>query len=922
MMDGKLRRTRRLRSLLPLLALLLAPLGHGLDLPNASFNRLMPRVRGGGVSYPVIHDLIQDRQGFIWVAALNIVARYDGDSFLFFGREDDPGHLSGDMLFCVFEDSRGGIWVSSNSGLYLLQKQTGRFLRFRNDPSDPGSLSSDRTRAICEDGSGALWIGTVGGGVNRMDPVTRRFTRFLHDPSDPDSPGGDDILSLCAAADGGIWMGAVGAGLDRYDPETGSWSHFPLTPGDPDAPGDRYLSLREGKDGTIWFGSSRSGLFGLDSSAGRYFRVDLGGEESRWRDYRVFSVLEDRDGMIWIGTENAGLFFLDPKDRTLARRTASPDPASNGTGGLSHDQVMTIIEDREGLLWFGTANGISVLHKRRSRFPGTRPGPGEGPAPASGAVISAYEDKDGVLWIGADKGGLGTWERRTGRWTGAPLDPGSSDRMRTVRVQAITEDDRGDLWFGTPAGLYRYIRRTGLLVRYLDPARDPAALPLSSITALHAGRPGFLWVGSQEGGFFEWDIDAGRPRLFPDALGRALSSFWINVVLVDRHGEVWIGTQWRGIIRFDPGTGRVSKYGYRSDDPLSLPNATVLSVAEDEDGRIWAGTEAGLSLYDAGRDAWTRPAEDLGLPNRPIQSIVPDGSGNLWMGSLENLIKVHYGSRLKRTYGAEDGLRSGRFSPGVGLRCRDEDIVFGGSSGIDRFRPGEIRDDPFLPPVAVSSVDLSSPPKTVPVLDEPDEIAVPRSRFPLVVRISALSFTRPERQRFRARQTSPEVRVFELGTERELRLDLLKPGRNRFVLYASNHDEVWNPEGRDLTIRVTVPFWKSFPWQLGLTVLVAASFWLWLRRRRRFLKQQLLHQIEGDLGPLSKHFDLTKREQIIVALILQGKSNKDIGAELFISHKTVKNHLYNIYQKMGVKSRLELANVVREFALTRRPPAT
>jgi DNA-binding CsgD family transcriptional regulator len=169
--------------------------------------------------------------------------------------------------------------------------------------------------------------------------------------------------------------------------------------------------------------------------------------------------------------------------------------------------------------------------------------------------------------------------------------------------------------------------------------------------------------------------------------------------------------------------------------------------------------------------------------------------------------------------------------------------------------------------------------------------------------------------------TSPEERVFELGTERELRLDTLKPGRNNFMFYASNHDEVWNPDGLALTIRVTVPFWQSRLWQSILAVLVAVSFWLWLRRRRRLLKQQLLHQIEGDLGPFSEHFDLTKREQSVLALILQGKSNKDIGTELFISNKTVKNHVYNLYQKLGVKSRLDLANAVREFAAKNRPPA-
>ena len=264
--------------ILLLVSLFFTPSLQSLDLESAYFDRLMPEIRGGP-SYPVIHGLIQDRRGFIWIACPNILARYDGNSFFFFGREGDPGFLSDDMLFFVFEDSRGDIWISSNKGLYLLKREVGRFIHFRHDSSDPLSLSSDRTRAICEDKSGALWIGTVGGGVSRMDPATRRFTRFLHDPFDRSSPASNDILSLCSAEDGKIWMGAVGSGLDCYDPESGSWSHYPYKEGEPGGLGDmRYLTLREGKDGKIWFGTSRSGLFGLEPSTGKFFRIDLGGE--------------------------------------------------------------------------------------------------------------------------------------------------------------------------------------------------------------------------------------------------------------------------------------------------------------------------------------------------------------------------------------------------------------------------------------------------------------------------------------------------------------------------------------------------------------------------------------------------------------------------------------------------------------------
>jgi DNA-binding CsgD family transcriptional regulator len=51
---------------------------------------------------------------------------------------------------------------------------------------------------------------------------------------------------------------------------------------------------------------------------------------------------------------------------------------------------------------------------------------------------------------------------------------------------------------------------------------------------------------------------------------------------------------------------------------------------------------------------------------------------------------------------------------------------------------------------------------------------------------------------------------------------------------------------------------------------------------------------------------VTKREQDVISLIYEGKSNRVIAEELFISESTVKRHVQNIFEKIGVDSRVEL----------------
>jgi DNA-binding NarL/FixJ family response regulator len=53
--------------------------------------------------------------------------------------------------------------------------------------------------------------------------------------------------------------------------------------------------------------------------------------------------------------------------------------------------------------------------------------------------------------------------------------------------------------------------------------------------------------------------------------------------------------------------------------------------------------------------------------------------------------------------------------------------------------------------------------------------------------------------------------------------------------------------------------------------------------------------------------DLSAREQEVLALVAQGKSNKEIGAAIAIAENTVKNHLKSILEKLHLGNRVQAA---------------
>jgi DNA-binding NarL/FixJ family response regulator len=81
---------------------------------------------------------------------------------------------------------------------------------------------------------------------------------------------------------------------------------------------------------------------------------------------------------------------------------------------------------------------------------------------------------------------------------------------------------------------------------------------------------------------------------------------------------------------------------------------------------------------------------------------------------------------------------------------------------------------------------------------------------------------------------------------------------------------------------------------------------VWFAERKVLTKilVQLLPRRKAELV-LKPRF--TKKEEEIIKLVTQGYSNKQISNKLFMSEKTVKNHLGNIFNKLGIHSRLKLA---------------
>jgi DNA-binding NarL/FixJ family response regulator len=78
-------------------------------------------------------------------------------------------------------------------------------------------------------------------------------------------------------------------------------------------------------------------------------------------------------------------------------------------------------------------------------------------------------------------------------------------------------------------------------------------------------------------------------------------------------------------------------------------------------------------------------------------------------------------------------------------------------------------------------------------------------------------------------------------------------------------------------------------------------------------------ELEGLIasGPTDELAQLTAQEQKILLLVAEGKTNKEIAAEVFLSDKTVKNYVSSILSKLNLERRAQAAAFVAKQKMER-----
>ncbi len=621
------------------------------------------------VSSSLINLIYQDSRNYIWVATEDGLNKYDGVQFsVYKNNPNDSTTIKNNYVKSLFEDSSGQFWVGCITGLQLYNRATDNFSEvplYNN-----GKLVTPHITCVIESRDGEIWMTSSEQGVIRFN---RENGVYQTDQRISSRLNSMYLTYIFQDSKGVFWIASENQGLNRYNPETDEVTIFKS----PEQIGSNQIStVCEDAEGNIFVGTLNNGLYKYNVRTRVFELVPY----SPYSALPIKSLLIDNKNRLLVGTDGRGIKIYNGEKRCLEDFQLFSAPFD-----FSKMKVHTIIQDKIGNIWTGLfQKGVFIIPEISSQFEYWGYKSFSRNIIGSGCVMSLLQDREKVLWVGTDNDGIYRLENND---HSRHLTPLGSEYSVPPTVMKMLDDDSGNLWLGSYlSGLAYMDKRTGRCIYFDDRMK---ALNENSVLSLAKDRRGRLWIGTNGTGVYLFDL---KKKKYIDHYSqsqpadRQINNNWINSLFYGTDDLLWVGS-FNGVYSIHTETGKVTTY------PNSiLPGNVVFCLNEDAKGNIWIGTTQGLACLDKASGQSKIYTVANGMPSNIACGILEDEEGNIWLSTYFGISKLIVGEDRFINYFEFDGLQGNEFTRGAAFKAQDGKMFFGGTGGITAFYPSEIKE--------------------------------------------------------------------------------------------------------------------------------------------------------------------------------------------------------------------------------------
>lgn len=480
------------------------------------------------------------------------------------------------------------------------------FFRFDHYTVENG-LSVNTVTSIVQDSRGFMWFGT-GMGLNSYDG--RTFRQFVPQDKSDSTRRINEVQCLAEGARGELLVGTID-GLYVFDSQVEEFFFFDAEAQDGSIIKSPVYSIVLSPEGVLWIATSGQGIFSYDysSSSLKHWSSEIIPSEN------VRNIYIDRKNYVWILTFDAGICRLNPEDGSCR--------VYSDWGNAYSDRYDVMLEDSSGRLWFGNySKGIACLDTETGRFEHYLLPSDENHLHHIRAIL---EYSPSILLLASDDG-LGCFDPLTGESMVLKQSIADITGLNDSYVHSLYLDNEGSLWVGTYFGGINYSPNSADDFKHWSPSSSRRLFPGRIVSVIQQDDKGDLWIGTDDAGVIRFGSQGVKTHYLPGKSSNSLSYQNIHALLCDGN-EVWIGTYSKGLDRLDTRSGRFRHY---NSSDCGLPDISVYALLKDSEGRIWAGTPHGASIYRSETDSFVLVEE---TKDADIRCIVEDAYGFIWLAS-------------------------------------------------------------------------------------------------------------------------------------------------------------------------------------------------------------------------------------------------------------------------------------------------
>jgi len=640
-----------------------------------------------GLSSNRANGVIQDREGFYWIATQDGLNRFDGSNCkIFQSIRNDSTSLSHNDCFYLLEDSAGDIWVATSMGVNRYKKNTGKFERFYFSIPLVNFEETNYIRGFTKDTSGNIWVSSYG--LWQYNIYTGKWTAWAHDPQNKASLPPGIIYSLNYDSNNHLLWMSSGQGFVYLDIDEQNFFHqknnpennvllasgqsFPFDTDDkgiiwfynyntrqvcnynpsdnsekcfPEKFNQNFSLVSVGKAGHIWLMNSwgansiiyNPATQSVDSLFLVYYHP-----QSALSTQVMNDVFEDKAGNYWIPSMK-GISIFNPKTQ-FAKYFFLND--TRGIMDKSEISITCITEQNSGIIWVGTTNGLYKLNTETGKFKHIK-----NVLVSDNYTRSLYLTNDTLLWIG-------------GHHELLVYDCKKESLVKKISLslspQVIKGGQHNTVLVGSwSAGLFLFSSRGELITRLAkenNSLKSPASNKIVTVSDLQPKQ--HRWIGYNRGEGFSKFTEHDSSFLhfkIPAAEIFSRTSNTISTLVEDKKNNLWIGTYGGGLVRYDQANNNFTSYT-QSD---GLKGNFINTILPDDSSRLWITTSNGLSIFDTRSNSIINSSINLRLGSNDV---FPNGiirkSKNLLFFAEAKIVEINPALYQRSSYPSKILLNS------------------------------------------------------------------------------------------------------------------------------------------------------------------------------------------------------------------------------------------------------------------------